>query len=187
MSNLSRNNQVLGLCLVVLVGMFSLAYASAPLYRMFCQLTGFDGTPMRAQFASTTMTDQVIEVRFDANTGQNLPWQFRPKQTSMKLKLGENADTSYFAKNMSTEEVVGTSTFNVTPLRAAPYVNKTECFCFQRQPLKAGETADLGIAFFIDPAIALNPETKDIKAITFSYTFFPAKGEAQNVAALKTP
>ena len=187
MPNLSRNDKVLGACLVLLVGMFSLAYASAPLYRMYCQLTGFDGTPMRAKSASTTTTDDIIEVRFDANTGQNLPWQFRPKDISLKLKLGENATTSYFARNLSDTEIVGTSTYNVTPLMAAPYVQKTECFCFQRQPLKAGESTDFGIAFFIDPAIAKNPETKRIKSITFSYTFFPAKGGAQKVAALKTP
>lgn len=185
--NLSRNDKVLGLCLSVLVVMVGLTYASVPLYRMFCQVTGFDGTPMRVEAASTNSTDDIIEVRFDANTGQNLPWKFRPQVASMKLKLGENAQTSYFAHNMGTEEIVGTSTFNVTPTLAAKYVNKMECFCFTRQPLKARESADLGVAFYIDPKIAKDPEAKRIKSITFSYTFFPAKGEPEKVADLKTP
>jgi cytochrome c oxidase assembly protein subunit 11 len=184
---LSRNDRVLVICLGVIVGMLSLTYASVPLYRMFCQLTGFDGTPLRAEAAPGRQLDQVMEVRFDANTASALPWEFGPEQRSVKVHLGEGGTTNYVARNLSDKEVVGTSTFNVTPLIAAKYFNKTQCFCFERQPLKAGETAKLGVAFFVDPAIAKDPETRHLKSITLSYTFFPAKGDNTDVAALATP
>lgn len=187
MKKLNRNDAVLAMCVAVFAGMIGVTYASVPLYRMFCQATGFDGTPRRATELSTTTTSEVIEIHFDANLGQNLPWEFRPEQVSMKLHLGENGVTKFFAKNLNSEAMVGTATFNITPEGAAKYFNKTQCFCFNRQPLKAGESADLGVAFYVDPAIATDPETKHIKALTLSYTFFPAKGETQNVAALKTP
>ncbi|MEQ1754920.1 MAG: cytochrome c oxidase assembly protein [Micropepsaceae bacterium] len=187
MHKFSRNDTVLALCLVVFSGMIGLTYASVPLYRMFCQATGFDGTPRRATQNLTSLSAQTIEIHFDANLGQDLPWEFRPKQVSMKLHLGENGVTSFYARNLNSQDLVGSATFNITPESAAKYFNKTQCFCFNRQPLKAGASADLGVAFYVDPAIAVDPETKHIKALTLSYTFFPAKGETQNVAALKTP
>ena len=187
MLKISRNDRVLLMCLGAFFGMIGLTYASVPLYRIFCQATGFDGTPLRAYQSSVTSSEQKIEVRFDANVGQNLGWEFRPDRVAMKVHLGENSVTNFYAKNLGSSEVVGTATFNVTPIRAAKYFNKTQCFCFTRQPLKAGEAAELGVAFYVDPAIATDPETKNIKALTLSYTFFPAKGDTQDVAALKTP
>jgi cytochrome c oxidase assembly protein subunit 11 len=187
MRKMSRNDRVLAMCIGMLCAMLSLTYASVPLYRLFCQVTGFDGTPMRAIAASGVSSSQMIEVRFDANIGQGLPWAFKPEQNSVKLHLGENGFTNYVAHNESSSEIVGTATFNVTPLLAAKYFNKTQCFCFERQPLKAGENAKLGVAFYVDPAIANDPETKHLKSITLSYTFFPAKGDTSDVAALKTP
>lgn len=187
MRNLSRNDKVLAMCFGILVGMGSLTYASVPLYRLFCQVTGFDGTPLRANAPSGVRLDQVIEVRFDSNTSPDLDWEFRPERRSVQVHLGENGTTNYIARNKSGEEIVGTATFNVTPLLAAKYFNKTQCFCFERQPLKPGETAKLGVAFYVDPAIANDPETKRLKSITLSYTFFPAKGDTTDVAALKTP
>jgi cytochrome c oxidase assembly protein subunit 11 len=187
MRKMSRNDRVLAMCIGMLCAMLSLTYASVPLYRMFCQVTGFDGTPMRAEALSSATSSQVMEIRFDANTGQGLPWEFRPETNSMKVHLGENGFTNFVAHNESSEEIVGTATFNVTPLLAAKYFNKTQCFCFERQPLKPGEKTKLGVAFYVDPAIATDPETKHLKAITLSYTFFPAKGDTTDVAALKTP
>jgi cytochrome c oxidase assembly protein subunit 11 len=178
MRKLSGNDRVLALCLGILVCMVSLTYASVPLYRLFCQLTGFDGTPLRAEAPSGERLEQQIEVRFDSNTSPDLDWQFTPERRSVKVHLGENGFTNYIAHNKSGEEMVGTATFNV---------NKTQCFCFERQPLKPGETAKLGVAFYVDPAIARDPETKRLKTITLSYTFFPAKGDTTDVAALKTP
>jgi len=187
MLRLNRNDRVLVTCLAIFVGMIGLTYASAPLYKIFCAATGFGGTPRKAEELSAAMTGEVIEVRFDANTGQNLPWDFRPSRVSMKLHLGENGTTTYFAKNTSSADIIGRATFNVTPMIAAKYFNTTQCFCFDRQKLKAGEAADLGVAFYVDPAIAKDPETRTIKSITLSYTFFPAKGDGDTVAELKTP
>jgi len=187
MLRLNRNDRVLVTCLAIFVGMIGLTYASAPLYKVFCAATGFGGTPRKAEELSTAMTGELIEVRFDANTGQNLPWDFRPSRVSMKLHLGENGTTTYFAKNLSSTDIIGRAAFNITPMIAAKYFNKTQCFCFDRQKLKAGEAADLGVAFYVDPAIAKDPETRTIKSITLSYTFFPAKGDGDTVAELKTP
>lgn len=187
MRRINRNDRVLLMCGAMFVGMVGLTYASVPLYRIFCQATGYDGTPRRAYANSTNVTAQTIEVRFDANVGQDLAWEFRPDRVSMRVRLGENSVTNFHARNLGAEAEVGTATFNVTPNKAAQYFNKTQCFCFTRQPLKAGQSANLGVAFFVDPAIATDPETMDVKAVTLSYTFFPAKGDTQSVAALKTP
>ena len=187
MRKMSRNDRVLAICVGVICAMITLTYASVPLYRMFRQVPGFDGTPMRTETLSSAVTDQVMEVRFDANVGQGLAWDFHPEARSVKVRLGENGFTNFIARNESGAEIVGTATFNVTPLLAAKYFNKTQCFCFERQPLKAGEKTKLGVAFYVDPAIANDPETKHLKSITLSYTFFPAKGDTTDVAALKTP
>jgi cytochrome c oxidase assembly protein subunit 11 len=179
---LGRNDRVLVMCLGVFAGMVGLTYASVPLYRIFCQATGFDGTPRIYSQASTTLGDGTIEVRFDANVGQGLPWEFGPEQRSVKVRLGANNKIFYRAHNNSSEPVVGTATFNVTPEKAAQYFNKIQCFCFTKQVLKSGQSANLGVAFFVDPAIATDPLTKDVTAVTLSYTFFPAKSESKSVA-----
>ena len=184
---IDRNDRVLLICLAVFAGMIGLTYASVPLYRIFCQATGFAGTPRIFSAASAQTSSQTIEVRFDANTGQNLAWEFRPDRVSMRVQLGANSLTNFHAKNLTATDDVGTATFNVTPLKAAQYFNKIQCFCFTRQPLKAGQSANLGVSFFIDPAIATDPETKDVQTVTLSYTFFPAKDGAQKIAEVKTP
>jgi len=186
MLKLNRNDRVLVTCLAIFVGMIGLTYASVPFYRYFCAATGFDGTPLRADRISSTMSSETIEIRFDANIGQNLKWDFRPSRPSMKLHLGENGTTTFYARNLSGQDMEGRAVFNVSPGLAGKYFNKTQCFCFDRQKLKAGEAADLGVAFFVDPAIAKDPETRTIRSIVLSYTFFPAKGD-EAVAELKTP
>jgi cytochrome c oxidase assembly protein subunit 11 len=178
------NDKVFGLCVGVVVGMVGLSYASVPLYRIFCQVTGFAGTPRIADAASDTIAAGSMEVRFDANVGQGLPWDFSPERVSTKVRLGENTVAHYRAHNDSSVPVVGTATFNVTPTKAAQYFMKVQCFCFTRQELKPGQTADMAVSFFVDPAIATDPETKDVTAVTLSYTFFPAK--AEKVAAVNT-
>ncbi len=178
------NDKVLAMCVGVVVGMIGLSYASVPLYRIFCQVTGFAGTPRIAVAASDTVSAETMEVRFDANVGQGLPWEFGPERVSMKVRLGENTVAHYRAHNTSSVPVVGTATFNVTPIKAAQYFNKIQCFCFTRQELKPGQIANMGVSFFVDPAIATDPETKDVTAVTLSYTFFPAKTE--KVAAVNT-
>ncbi len=178
MRKVNRNDKVLLMCVGVLVGMIGLTYASVPLYRIFCQVTGYAGTPKTYAEASQVVTDQVMEVRFDANTGQGLAWDFKPEQVSMNVRLGENNVAQFRAHNWSSRPIVGTATFNITPVKAAQYFNKVQCFCFTRQELKPGESADLGVSFFVDPAIATDPETKDVTAVTLSYTFFPAKEQS---------
>ena len=183
MRKLNPNDKVLVMCLGIFAGMIGLTYASAPLYRIFCQVTGFAGTPRTYAEASTTVAEGSVQVRFDANIGQNLPWDFKPERVAMNVRLGENSLTHFVARNDSDTSVVGTATFNVTPHKAAPYFNKVQCFCFTRQELKPGQTERMGVTFFVDPAIAKDPETKDVTAITLSYTFFPAKAETKTVAA----
>lgn len=183
MRKLSRNDRVLVMCSSVVVGMLGLTYASAPLYRIFCQATGFGGTPKTYAEASTEVAEGSIEVRFDANVGQGLSWDFKPERVAMTVRLGENSLTHYRARNLSGEPIAGTATFNVTPAKAAQYFNKIQCFCFTRQELKPWQATDMGVSFFIDPAIATDPQTKDVRAVTLSYTFFPAKSETNQVAA----
>lgn len=187
MGKINRNDRVLLICVGIFVGMIGLTYASVPLYRIFCQTTGYAGTPLRATEASAQTSSQTIEVRFDANVGQNLAWEFRPERPSMHVQLGANSLTNFRARNLSATDETGTATFNITPLKAAQYFNKIQCFCFTRQELKAGHSANLGVLFFVDPAIATDPETKDVRAVTLSYTFFPAKDGAQKIAEVKTP
>jgi cytochrome c oxidase assembly protein subunit 11 len=177
MRKLSRNDRVLVMCFGVVAGMVGLTYASVPLYRIFCQVTGFAGTPRIAAAASSEIAEGSIQVRFDANVGQGLAWEFGPERVVMNVRLGENSLAHYRARNLSGEAIAGTATFNVTPVKAAQYFNKVQCFCFTRQELKPGQAADMGVSFFIDPAIATDPETKDVTAVTLSYTFFPAKTE----------
>jgi cytochrome c oxidase assembly protein subunit 11 len=183
MRKLSANDRVLFSCLGVFALMVGATYASVPLYRIFCQATGFDGTPRIAEHASTTMTEGTIEVRFDANVGQGLPWTFGPEQRGVTVHLGENKLVNFRAQNQFATSTAGTATFNVTPEKAAPYFNKIQCFCFTRQELKGGQGADMGVSFFVDPAIATDPTTKDVKSITLSYTFYPATPETKTAAA----
>jgi cytochrome c oxidase assembly protein subunit 11 len=178
----NRNDRVLVMCVGLVAGMIGLSYASVPLYRIFCQVTGFAGTPKTYSAASTRVADGTMEVRFDANVGQGLPWEFAPKDVAMTVRLGENNVAFYRAHNAAATAVAGTATFNVTPDKAAKYFNKIQCFCFTRQELKAGQATDMGVSFFIDPAIATDPETKDVTAVTLSYTFFPDKSETRSAA-----
>ena len=186
MRKFDRNDRVLAICFAVAAGMLGLSYASVPLYRIFCQATGFDGTPKIYAAASTKVAGGSIDVRFDANVDPGLPWDFKPQDTSTRVRLGENTKIFYRAHNASSQSITGTATFNVTPMKAAKYFNKIQCFCFTRQVLHAGQFANLGVSFFVDPRIATDPETKDVTAITLAYTFFPAKfeSETKTVAAV---
>lgn len=167
------NDKVLGLCVGVVVGMIGLSYASVPLYRIFCQVTGFAGTPRIAVAASDTVSAETMEVRFDANVGQGLPWEFGPERVSMKVRLGENTVAHYRAHNTSSVPVVGTATFNVTPDQIGSFFNKIACFCFTEQRLEPGESVEMPVSFFIDPAIVNDLDGAKVRNITLSYTFYP--------------
>lgn len=151
--------------------MIGLAYASVPLYRIFCQVTGFGGTPQTAE-VSNAVTDVPIKVRFDANVDKKLPWQFEPVQREVTVNIGEESLVFYRAKNVGDKPVTGTATFNVTPLKAGEYFVKIDCFCFEEQILQPGEEVDMPVTFFVDPSILDDKNVQDVKTITLSYSFF---------------
>lgn len=182
MRKLSANDRVVLSCLAVFAGGVAMTFAAVPLYRIYCQATGFDGTPRIADGPSQSVSERTIEVRFDSNVGPGLPWTFGPKQRHVTVHLGENKLVYYRAESETGAPTSGTATYNVTPEKAAAYFNKVQCFCFNRQDLKGGEGADLGVTFFVDPKIATDPTTKDVTAITLSYTFYPAEPDAKTAA-----
>lgn len=182
----SANHRVAAICIAVIVGMVGMAYASVPLYRMFCQFTGFAGTTQRATKPSTEILDRIVTVRFDANVGPGLNWDFTPVQHTVKVRIGENALAFYKVTNRSDKPVVGTATFNVTPDQAGGFFNKIECFCFTEQRLDPGESAELPVSFFIDPAIVNDPDGATIQYITLSYTFFPVENPKSGIAGDRT-
>ena len=175
-AKLRRRNGVVATALLALfAGMLGLAYASVPLYRIFCQATGFAGYTQTAERApGPVRAGTQITIRFNADISRKLPWTFKPEQTSMQLALGESGLAVYRVKNLSSQRVIGQATFNVTPFAAGPYFNKIQCFCFQEQVLEPGQTAELPVTFFVDPKIADDPQSADITTITLSYTFFRA-------------
>lgn len=170
----------------VVAGMVGLAFASVPLYRIFCQVTGLGGTPGVQASAPEVKTDTDFIVRFDANTNPDLPWKFKPVQREVHLKLGEEKLAFYEATNMSDKPITGTATFNVTPLKAGQFFVKIDCFCFTEQTLEPGQTVDMPVTFFVDPEIYKEVNTRDVKTITLSYTFYP-KEEEGKVSALRRP
>jgi cytochrome c oxidase assembly protein subunit 11 len=156
------------------LAMLALAFASVPLYRMFCELTGFDGTPLRAERAPGAVAGQV-GVRFDANISPELPWKFEPVERTVRIQPGARTQILYRARNLTARTTTGTASFNVTPAIAAPYFSKIECFCFTEQMLKGGQSVDMPVVFFVDPKIREDEDTKDIDEITLSYTFYPVE------------
>jgi cytochrome c oxidase assembly protein subunit 11 len=183
--NAGKNARVAALAAVVSFGMLGLAYASVPLYSLFCQVTGFGGTTQRADQAPAAAAAAEVSVRFDANTAGSLGWAFQAEQQVMKIKLGEQHLAYYSARNFSDKAVTGTAVFNVTPPEAGVYFNKIQCFCFTEQTLKPGETARFPVDFFVDPDMLNDPDAKSISEITLSYTFFPVeKNNAVSAAAI---
>ncbi|EKF19872.1 cytochrome c oxidase assembly protein [Nitratireductor pacificus] len=180
----NRNRNAAVLCLAMVGGMVGMAYAAVPLYQLFCQVTGYGGTTQRVEQYSDTVLDRKITVRFDANTN-GVPWEFRPVQREVTMRIGETMQISYMSRNLSNQPTSGTATFNVSPPRAGAYFNKVECFCFTEQELQPGESYDMPVVFFVDPEIVNVPELKDIKTITLSYTFFPLEKKAPVAAAPK--
>lgn len=177
MSAAGRNRRTLLALLGVAGGMGALAFASVPLYALFCRLTGFGGTPVRATQApgADQITERVITLRFNADRAADLPWSFRPAQKELRLRIGETGLAFYQAENRGFHPTTGIASFNVTPEKAAPYVNKLECFCFQNQTLAAGERVDMPISLFIDPALLADRNLDDLTSITLSYALFRAK------------
>jgi len=171
-----RNGATVLLLSAVVIGMLGLSAASVPLYRMFCQATGFGGTTQRATTAPKAEAAAIVTVRFDAETAPDLGWEFYPLQPSVRVHPGEQKQVFFHAINRGRAPVTGSATFNVTPTKAGIYFDKLQCFCFTAQRLEPGESRDMGVVFFVDPDIVKDPETRDVHTITLSYTMFRKRG-----------
>jgi cytochrome c oxidase assembly protein subunit 11 len=181
----SRNNGiVVTVCLTLFFGMIGMAYAAVPLYQMFCRVTGYGGTVRQVEQASSVILDKTIKVRFDGNVAGGLPWEFRPDQREITMRIGETRQIFFHAKNLSSTETTGQATFNVTPDQTGAYFNKIQCFCFTETTLKPGEGEEMPVLFFVDPDIVNAAETKGVSTITLSYTFYPHE-KTQPVASAK--
>ncbi|WP_292290002.1 cytochrome c oxidase assembly protein [Marivita sp.] len=155
----------------VVVVMGALAWASVPLYDWFCRVTGYGGSTNVAEAGSTEILDQTIKVRFDASLERGMPWEFKPKQLEVELRLGEEGLAFYEAHNPTDRPIAGTASYNVAPYGAGLYFSKIACFCFEEQILMPGERVDMPVSFFVDPDILNDADAKFAKHITLSYTF----------------
>lgn len=164
---------------VVVPVMLALSFAAVPLYRLFCQVTGYGGTPTTAESAPGQILDRTVTVRLDANTAPGMPWTFRPAVRDVTLRLGETALVFYEAENLSDKPTGGSATFNVTPDGAGVHFVKIACFCFQEQVLGPNERIEMPVTFYVDPGLVDDPEAQGITEITLSYTMFPAELPSQ--------
>lgn len=168
-----RHLPVAVICGVLVLAMTGLSFAAVPLYRIYCQVTGYQGTTQRAEKASDVVLDHTVKVHFDANVAAELPWKFEPVQSALDVKIGENTLAFYKATNVSDKVTVGTAVFNVTPDAAGPHFNKVQCFCFTEQRLEPGQSVDMAVSFFVDPSFATDEETRSLPELTLSYSFYP--------------
>ena len=170
-----RNSRIALICGGVAALMLGGAFASAPLYSVFCRVTGFGGTPLRAEAApqgGPASGERTITVRFNSDTAPGMPWKFQPEQRQVVVKPGEETLIFYKASNPTDAPITGQAAYNVTPDKAGQYFNKVQCFCFTEQRLNPGQTADMPVSFFVDPKLLTDPQTRDVTTITLSYTFF---------------
>lgn len=168
-----RNSAMLAVMLAL--GMLGLGFAAVPLYRLFCQVTGFAGTTQRADAATAVpvATGHSMSIRFDSNIAPGMPWKFYPEHSTDKVTVGARDMAIFIAKNLSDKPVTGTATFNVTPEQAGAYFTKIQCFCFTEQTLQPGQEIRMPVLFYVDPKILDDPDNKDTQEITLSYTFYP--------------
>ena len=172
-----RNTRTALMMALMAAAMVGLAFASVPLYRLFCEVTGLGGTTQRAERAPGAIAGQV-GVRFDANIHPGLPWRFEPVQRTVRIAPGARTQIFYRATNLTARATTGTAVFNVTPTKAGQYFSKIECFCFTEQTLKPGQSVKMPVVFFVDAEIRNDPDTSDIDEITLSYTFYPVETPA---------
>jgi cytochrome c oxidase assembly protein subunit 11 len=171
------NRRMLAILAVVVAGMVGLAYASVPLYQLFCQVTGYGGTTQVAVAqAEAVVVGHPVKVRFDANISRDLNWRFEAVDAPVTLNPGEEVVINYRATNLGTAPSTGTSTYNVTPVKAGPHFMKIDCFCFIEQTLQPGESVLMPVRFYIDPEIVADANTSNVDEIILSYTFFPVVG-----------
>jgi len=170
----------------VVLGMIGLSYAAVPLYDLFCRTTGFGGTPvaLKAETKDTNLPIVNIKVQFNSDVAGGLRWKFMPVEREVVVKTGTNNLAFYTAKNLSNSKITGIATFNVTPPKIGKYFSKIDCFCFEEQTLESGEVVEMPVSFFIDPEIATDPNTQEVKTITLSYTFFNTGEKSQNTGKI---
>jgi cytochrome c oxidase assembly protein subunit 11 len=166
-----KNRRTALIVACVLVFMLGLSFASVPLYSLFCKVTGFDGTPTAAALPDRIL-EREITVQFNADTSPGIPWNFKPDQPNIKVKLGQQALISFTAHNMAAQPTAGTAIYNVTPPKVGKYFHKIQCFCFGEQILPAGGDANMPVLFFVDPKLADDRDMADVNLITLSYTFY---------------
>jgi len=169
----------------VAAGMLGLAFAAVPLYQIFCQVTGFGGTPITVDDNTAQISDETITVRFDASVDRRLDWDFKPVQREMTVRLGETNLAFYVAHNPTDKPVIGSATFNIAPIKASPHFMKIDCFCFEEQLLAPGESVEMPVTFYVDPEIRTEQSTLELTSVTLSYTFYRQDGAQE--AALAIP
>lgn len=182
--HIANRNKRVGLVMGgVALGMVGLGFASVPLYQIFCQVTGLNGTVSRAEASeldfSKSAGGKTMQVRFDANHRGGLPWEFKPEHPTDSVSIGARDMAIFIAKNNSDQAITGTATYNVTPAQAGQYFSKIQCFCFTEQTLQPGEQVRMPVIFYIDPKIATDPDTETVEEITLSYTFYPVDPDKQ--------
>ncbi len=172
-----RNRRTLVAMVGVGLAMLGLGFASVPLYRIFCQQTGFNGTTQRADAGVEVRqaTGHMLSIRFDSNVQPGMPWQFRPEHPTQTVTVGAKSMAIFVAKNLSERPVTGSASFNVTPTQAGAYFTKIQCFCFTQQTLQPGQEVRMPVLYYVDPKILDDPDNKDTQEITLSYTFYPVE------------
>ena len=167
---MSNNRTAMGLSIIVITMIILVAF-SVPLYNLFCRVTGYGGQTNTSEFLSSTILERDINLKFSADVNDSIDWSFEPPE-NLEFKVGENILVNYKATNLSDKQTSGTATFNVLPVKVGPYFIKTQCFCFEKQTLNPGESVDMPVVFYVDPAISEDPTMQDVEEITLSYTFF---------------
>lgn len=171
------------IAIAAVLGMTGMAFAAVPLYRAFCQITGYGGTTQTASGAPTRVLAEQVLVRFDTNVAQDLPVRFSPPQAPEQLHIGETGLAFFTVRNLSDQPITARASYNVVPHTAGKYFVKLECFCFQDRVLQPGEETQLPVIYFVDPAIVSDPETADIRNVTLSYTYMRSRAEGEAGAA----
>ncbi len=179
---LRRDMLIAVVCGAFAAGMVGAAYAAVPFYNWFCRTTGFGGTPQIAEKAPGQVLGRALAIRFDSNVTPGLPWKFEPEQNEIKLRIGEVATVHYKVVNMAAREISAQASYNVSPPTVGAYFTKINCFCFTKQTMKPGETREMTVVFYVDPAIAKDRDQDSLNTITLSYTFYRLREPAQPLA-----
>jgi cytochrome c oxidase assembly protein subunit 11 len=181
---LGRDAVVASICGFVVVLMVGASYAAVPFYNWFCRATGFNGTTQVAEAAPTgAPLDRMIAVRFDSNVSGGLPWKFQPEQTEINIKIGQVVTVYFNVTNQAARTTTGQAAYNVAPLTVGAYFQKINCFCFTEQTLAPGETRQMPVVFYVDPAIVKDSDNESLNTITLSYTFYPVRDPAPTPVA----